>query len=58
MVKKDIFIPAYTIDEKFDIDVLHRFYNNHIELFNIVNSFRNEYSIAITEKNYNNYKEK
>ena len=58
MVKKDVFIPAYTIDEKFDIDILHRFYNNHIELFNIVNSFRNEYSIAITEKNYNNYKEK
>ena len=58
MVKKDIFIPAFTIDEKFNIDALHRFYNNHIELFNIVNSFKNEYNVEITEKNYNLYKEK
>ena len=57
MVKKDVFIPAFTINETFNIDVLDRKYNGHLELFNIVNSFINEYDIAISDKNYSLYKE-
>ena len=57
MVKKDVFIPAFTINETFNIDVLDRKYNGHLELFNIVNSFLNEYDIAISDKNYSLYKE-
>ena len=56
MVKKDVFIPAYTIDETFNIDELHGLYDS-LELFNIVNSFKNEYKIAITDKNFNSYKD-